>query len=106
MAFTIDGFEPGRIAAYLSAEYGIGVRDGKFCAHPLLQRLGIDGAVRASIGLGTSVADVDRLIDALDRLVRDGARWDYTRDAGQWSPLPETRPGLTGAIPGAAPCTF
>lgn len=106
VAFTIDGFEPGRIAAYLSAEYGIGVRDGKFCAHPLLQRLGIDGAVRASIGLGTSVADVDRLIDALDRLVRDGARWDYTRDAGQWSPLPETRPGLTGAIPGAAPCTF
>ncbi len=106
VAFTIDGLEPGRIAAYLSAEYGIGVRDGKFCAHPLLRRLGVDGAVRASVGLGTSVADVDRLIDAVHRLVRDGARWNYTRSEGQWSPLPETRPGLTASRPGAAPCTF
>ncbi|MEV5647614.1 aminotransferase class V-fold PLP-dependent enzyme [Nocardia sp. NPDC052254] len=105
VAFTIDGFEPGRIAAYLSAEYGIGVRDGKFCAHPLLRRLGVDGAVRASVGLGTSVADVDRLIDALHRLVRDGARWNYTRADGQWSALPETRAGLTESRPGAAPCT-
>ncbi|MEU6563964.1 aminotransferase class V-fold PLP-dependent enzyme [Nocardia nova] len=105
VAFTIDGFEPGRVAAYLSAEYGIGVRDGKFCAHPLLRRLNVDGAVRASVGLGTSVADVDRLIDALRRLVRDGARWNYTRADGQWSPVPETRPGLTESGSGAAPCT-
>lgn len=106
VAFTVDGFEPGRIAAYLSAEHGIGVRDGKFCAHPLLRRLGIDGAVRASVGLGTSAADVDRLIDALRRLVRDGASWNYTCADGQWSPSPETRPGLTATADGAAPCTI
>ncbi|WP_227984751.1 aminotransferase class V-fold PLP-dependent enzyme [Nocardia spumae] len=105
VAFTVDGVEPGRVAAYLSAEYGIGVRDGRFCAHPLVQRLGVDGAVRASIGLGTSVADVDRLIEALSRLVRHGSLWTYTRTDGQWSPTPETRPGLTDTHPVAAPCT-
>ncbi|MCC3316278.1 aminotransferase class V-fold PLP-dependent enzyme [Nocardia africana] len=104
VAFTVDGFEPGRIAAYLSAEYGIGVRDGRFCAHPLLRRLGVDGAVRASVGLGTSADDVDRLIEALSRLVRHGAQWNYTCTEGQWSPAPETRPGLTEAARGATPC--
>ncbi len=31
--FTVEGYEPGLVAAVLSAEHGIGVRDGKFCAH-------------------------------------------------------------------------
>ncbi len=34
---------PGHVGAYLSAEHGIGVRDGRFCAHPLLPRLGLPG---------------------------------------------------------------
>jgi hypothetical protein len=58
------------VAQYLSAEHGIGVRDGRFCAHPLLKRLtppsvAPDGAaVRASVGLGSRAADVDRLVRA------------------------------------------
>lgn len=64
--FTVDGHTPREVAEYLSAEHGIGVRDGKFCAHPLLNRLGHpDGAVRASFGLGSSSDDVDRLLHAL-----------------------------------------
>ena len=35
VTFTVDGFEAGEIAAFLSAEHGIGVRDGRFCAHPV-----------------------------------------------------------------------
>ena len=36
----------------IAAEHGIGVRDGRFCAHPLLARLtGGRDAVRASLGL-------------------------------------------------------
>ncbi|GAA1482721.1 aminotransferase class V-fold PLP-dependent enzyme [Gordonia sinesedis] len=75
--FTVDGLAPRAVAEYLSAEHGIGVRDGKFCAHPLLDRLGYpDGAVRVSFGLGTSSADIDRLVLALHELVarpgRDG----------------------------------
>ncbi len=57
------------------AAYGIGVRDGKFCAHPFVRHLlgGDDGgcadgtvsAVRASIGIGTTEEHVDRLVEAL-----------------------------------------
>jgi selenocysteine lyase/cysteine desulfurase len=92
VTFTIDGYEPGEIAAYLSAEHGIGVRDGRFCAHPLLTRLGRpDGAVRVSLGLGSSSADVDRLVDAVAALVAGRRSWGYAKTDGQWNPVPETR---------------
>jgi selenocysteine lyase/cysteine desulfurase len=104
-SFVVDGHPAGRVAAYLSAEHGIGVRDGKFCAHPLLTRLGEDTAVRASLGLGTTEADVDRLVAALEALVTRGPRWDYALVDGRWSPVPDPRPvdpfGL-GAGPAAA----
>ncbi|NEW58126.1 aminotransferase class V-fold PLP-dependent enzyme [Nocardia cyriacigeorgica] len=106
VAFTLDGFEPGEVAAYLSAERGIGVRDGRFCAHPLLTRLGLDGALRASIGLGTSSADVDRLVAAIAALVHDGPAWNYTRTEGLWNPTPETRPFTSADTTGAAPCAI
>ncbi len=41
VTFTLDGYPAPLVAAYLSAEHGIGVRDGRFCAHPLLARLGV-----------------------------------------------------------------
>jgi selenocysteine lyase/cysteine desulfurase len=67
--FVVDGHAPREVAEHLSDTAGIGVRDGKFCAHPLLQRLGFpDGAVRASFGLGTGSDDIDRLVEALHRL--------------------------------------
>ncbi|MBD0021506.1 aminotransferase class V-fold PLP-dependent enzyme [Gordonia pseudamarae] len=68
--FAVDGFSARTVACYLSDHHGIGVRDGRFCAHPLLTRLGYPaGAVRASFGLGTGVDDVDRLLNALSELV-------------------------------------
>lgn len=92
VTFTIDGFEPGEIAAYLSAEHGIGVRDGRFCAHPLLGRLGRpEGAVRVSVGLGSCSGDVDRLVDAVRTLVAGRRSWTYAKESGQWNPVPETR---------------
>ncbi len=84
--FTVDGIHHALVAARLSAEYGIGVRHGCFCAHPYLLRLldlsdeeirayrdavlkhdrrEIPGAVRASAGLSTSAADIDRLVGAV-----------------------------------------
>ncbi|MEU2036736.1 aminotransferase class V-fold PLP-dependent enzyme [Nocardia amamiensis] len=104
VAFALDGFAPGHAAAYLSAEHGIGVRDGRFCAHPLLARLGLDGALRASIGLGTTSADVDRLTDAVSTLVTTGPTWDYASTNGLWNPTPETRPFTSATPTGAAPC--
>ncbi|WP_128646211.1 aminotransferase class V-fold PLP-dependent enzyme, partial [Rhodococcus sp. BS-15] len=109
VTFTVAGRDPGEVAAYLSAEHGIGVRDGKFCAHPLLSRLGhAAGAVRASIGLGSSSADVDRLVDALAALVESGPSWHYAEDAGWWNPVPDPRPFpelADGAAGVGSPCS-
>ncbi|WP_426567068.1 aminotransferase class V-fold PLP-dependent enzyme [Angustibacter sp. McL0619] len=110
VTFTVDGVDPGLVAAYLSAEHGIGVRDGKFCAHPLLARLGLDaGAVRASVGVGSQTDDVDRLVAALASLIETGPAWQYASVEGRWTPTPDPRPlprWATGAGDlGASPCT-
>lgn len=93
-SFNVPGWRADLVAAYLSAEHGIGVRGGKFCAHPLLARLGLTdaGAVRASIGLGTSSADVVALIDAIKTLRDSGPSWHYTAIDGYLSPDPDPRP--------------
>ncbi|MFH5231347.1 aminotransferase class V-fold PLP-dependent enzyme [Antrihabitans spumae] len=91
VTFTVDGYDPSYVAAYLSAEHGIGVRDGRFCAHPLLARLGVPAAVRASVGLGTSSSDVERLVNAVTTLCETGATWHYEEIDGRWDPSPDTR---------------
>lgn len=47
---------------------GIAVRTGHHCAQPLMQRLGIEGTVRASFGLYNTREEVDRLITAVDKV--------------------------------------
>ncbi|MGN9787480.1 aminotransferase class V-fold PLP-dependent enzyme [Nonomuraea sp. ZG12] len=79
VSFTVDGHSAREVAEVLSGEYGIGVRDGKFCAHPFVRHLlgTADGgceddtasAVRASIGIGSTQEHVDRLVEALRDLV-------------------------------------
>ena len=81
-AFTVADRPAGYVAAYLSAEHGIGVRDGRFCAHPLLSKLSADGgALRASFGLGSTADDVDRLLAAVERLVTEGTTGTYATSA-------------------------
>lgn len=108
VTFTVTGYDPGFVAAYLSAEHGIGVRDGRFCAHPLLGRLGFDaGAVRASVGLSTSGADVERLLAAVRALAAEGPQAGYDVVDGLWVVVDDPRPvpdgvGLTGLLATAA----
>jgi selenocysteine lyase/cysteine desulfurase len=94
VSFNVPGYRADLVAAYLSAEHGIGVRGGKFCAHPLLARFGLShsGAVRTSIGLGTSSRDVDALLAALRQLLEQGPSWEYTVVDGYTSPDPDPRP--------------
>jgi selenocysteine lyase/cysteine desulfurase len=116
--FTVDGIPHALVAARLSAEFGIGVRHGCFCAHPYLLRLlglthaevsayreavlagdrrEIPGAVRASAGLSTSLADVDRLLDAMT-LIASGAdapvAYDQDPGTGDYWPVTDV-PGWT-----------
>ena len=110
--FSVAGYDAGLVAAYLSAEHGVGLRDGRFCAHPLLTRLGLpSGSLRASVGLGSRLADVDRLLGALQSLLTHGLTADYVVDEERWVPAVETRtfpewaphtPGTAGAAPCAS----
>lgn len=49
---------------------GIAVRTGHHCAQPLMQRLGIEGTVRASFGLYNTKEEVDALVAGVERVSR------------------------------------
>lgn len=95
VTFTIDGIEADLVATILSVEHGIGVRDGKFCAHLLVDELLADAdcqvtAVRVSLGLGNRPEHVERLLHAVRDLATNGPRRRYHRTrAGTW-----TTPGV------------
>jgi len=99
VSFVVDGWDASRLSAALSAEYGIGVRDGLFCAHPLVRKLlgaeedgggcgdGELNAVRASLGAGTPEEHVRRFAAAVRELVRHGPQLRYRRtEDGRWAP--------------------
>lgn len=72
VAFVVAGRESSDVSRALARDHGIGVRDGLFCAHlltrHLLTKVGMNTsttAIRASFGLGTTFADVDRLVEAI-----------------------------------------
>ncbi|MBJ7332103.1 MAG: aminotransferase class V-fold PLP-dependent enzyme [Solirubrobacteraceae bacterium] len=100
VAFVLDGHAPGLVGTYLSNEHGLGVRAGRFCAHPLLARFDLpDGALRASFGVGSQLEDVERLIDGIAQFLEHGPRFAYEVGAEGWGPRHDTRdfsgwPGL------------
>jgi selenocysteine lyase/cysteine desulfurase len=119
-AFTVEGMHHALVAARLSAEYGIAVRHGCFCAHPYVIRLlGMDGAavdayrrevlrgdhrrvpgaVRASAGLGTSGDDIDALVAAVTELAAGSpppVPYEQDPDTGDYFPVTD-EPGWRGA---------
>lgn len=110
LSITVRGADPGLLAAALSAEHGIGVRDGAFCAHlgvrELLRRADADQpdrALRISLGLGTTTEHVDRFLAALTSLVAHGPRAEYAVVDGRWAPVADTRP--LPSFLGTAPAT-
>ncbi len=48
--------------------FGIAVRTGKHCAHPLHYRLGLDGTVRASFYVYNTKDEIDYFVDALKKI--------------------------------------
>lgn len=96
--FTIDGLDSSLVSAALSAEHGIGVRDGKFCAHLCVDTLLDDPygeapgtAIRASVGLGTTAEHVQRLLAAVADLAANGPQAAYEVTAEGWLPVEDTR---------------
>jgi selenocysteine lyase/cysteine desulfurase len=114
LPFALRGVPYARLAAILSAEYGIGVRHGCFCSHPLMTALlridaagearirddltrgvptAVPGAVRASTGIATTAEDCDRLVEAVAEIAANGARWTYvsSEDGTDCRPVPDPR---------------
>jgi selenocysteine lyase/cysteine desulfurase len=115
LTFNMRGIPYDLLAAVLSAEYGIGIRHGCFCAHPLMMRLlrvddaeahrlieeisaghheRLPGAARMSLGLGSTIDDIAWLVDALRAIAADGPRWTYRvhPDTDMYEPDPDPRP--------------
>jgi selenocysteine lyase/cysteine desulfurase len=97
VSFNVAGLDPALLAAALGAEHGIGVRDGAFCAHPLMDHFAARDnssrdAVRASIGVGTSAHDIDRLLGAVEHIASHGTAWNYVERNGSVLPDPDPRP--------------
>lgn len=65
-SFVVDGVHNADLAQLLT-EQGIAVRAGHHCAMPLLQSLGLSGAIRVSLGLYNDSSDLARFFAALDQ---------------------------------------
>jgi cysteine desulfurase/selenocysteine lyase len=63
-SFTIEGMHPHDVAE-LAGRAGVCIRAGHHCAQPLMRTLGVPATARASVGVHTTPAEVDALIDAL-----------------------------------------
>ena len=66
VSFALDGMHPHDIAELCDRE-AVCVRAGHHCAQPLMRQLGVPATARASFHVYNSRADVDRLLEALQR---------------------------------------
>lgn len=66
VAFALGDIHPHDLAAILDSE-GIAIRAGHHCAQPLHDRYGLAATARASFYVYNTTAEIDRLVDVLDR---------------------------------------
>lgn len=100
--FNVQGVDHYQVAAVLSFEGGIGVRNGCFCAHPYILRLlkvpgeealrhqqdilagtrvGLPGLVRISFGCYNTIEEIDHTVEVLRRIAAGDIAGDYKQDA-------------------------
>ncbi len=69
VSFLQDDVHPHDVGTILDRD-GVAVRVGHHCAQPLMDRFGISGTVRASMGLYNTRGDIDALVDSLRHVKR------------------------------------
>lgn len=67
VSFLVGDIHPFDLGTLLD-RLGIALRTGHHCAQPLMQRLGIQGTVRASFGLYNTKEEIDVLVKGIDRV--------------------------------------
>jgi cysteine desulfurase / selenocysteine lyase len=108
--FNLSGVPHFLTAAILGYEFGIGVRNGCFCAHPYILRLlrltpgetdqvrvemlahdrsQMPGLVRASFGLYNTVEEVEEFMAALEKIKRGEYRGQYRQNRASGDYVPE-----------------
>jgi cysteine desulfurase/selenocysteine lyase len=65
LSFNLDGVHPHDVGTVLD-QHNVAVRVGNHCAQPLMDKLGLAGTVRASLGVYNDEADIDRLAAAVE----------------------------------------
>jgi cysteine desulfurase/selenocysteine lyase len=65
LSFDLEGLHPHDVAQVLD-QHHVAVRAGHHCAQPLMERLGLSGTTRASLGVYNDEADIDRLAAAIE----------------------------------------
>jgi len=65
LSFVIGDIHPHDIGTFLDFE-GVAVRAGHHCAMPVMQRFDVPATARASFAIYNTLAEVDRLIDAIE----------------------------------------
>jgi cysteine desulfurase/selenocysteine lyase len=107
-SFLVDGLHHGLVAAALSHEWGIAVRNGCFCANPYVfhllnmdreavdavegevtsgRRKALPGAVRASLAPYNTTEELDRFVEAVTHVARGRLKATYEQAAdGTFSP--------------------
>ncbi|MBC8367486.1 aminotransferase class V-fold PLP-dependent enzyme, partial [bacterium] len=110
VTFTVAGLHHALVAAILSYEGGISVRNGCFCAHPLIKhmlnvtpeqeaafesaihrgdRSEVPGATRVSIGIHNTEEEVDRFLELLRRIADGDWKGKYLLDPSSGEFFPE-----------------
>jgi len=67
LSFVMEEIHPHDIGTILDQE-GIAVRTGHHCAQPVMDRFGIPATVRASFGLYNTKAEIDRLVEGIEKV--------------------------------------
>lgn len=107
---NMKGYSHYLLAAILGFEFGIGVRNGCFCAHPYLLKLmnvdeseaesvrssilardkrAVPGLVRISFGLYNTTEEIDILLSALEQIHTGKYLGKYRQDTASGAYLPE-----------------
>jgi cysteine desulfurase/selenocysteine lyase len=68
-SFMLNDIHPHDLGTILDQQ-GVAIRTGHHCAMPVMERFGLPGTARASLGLYNNRDDIDRLIPALEKARR------------------------------------
>jgi len=120
ITFTMAGMHHAKVAAILSYEGGISVRNGCFCAHPLIKhmlnvtpeqeatfeaaihkgdRSDVPGATRVSVGIHNTEDEVDRFLEVLARIAEGSYQGRYEQDLSTGEFFPEGYRFAFGDLP-------